>query len=92
MNTYEQILVVFLATALAVFLVLGIILLVQCIKVIRTVKRLTDKAEQLADKAEAVGDFFQHAAGPMALGRALTTIADTLWHRKDGKRQGKGKG
>jgi hypothetical protein len=82
MNGYEQILVVVLATVLALSLILGIILLSLLIKIARTVKRITDKAEQLADKAEAVGEFFQHAAAPMAFGRALTTIADTFFHRK----------
>jgi hypothetical protein len=89
MNGYEQILVVILSTALAVFLILGIYLLVLTIKVVKSVKRVTDKAEHLADKAEAVGEFFHHAAGPMALGRALTTIADTFIHRKDHKRDNK---
>ena len=89
MNGYEQILVVVLATVLAIFLVLAIVLLVLLIKVVRTIKRVTDKAEHLADKAEAVGEFFQHAAGPMALGRAISTIADTFMHRKDSSKKGK---
>ena len=90
MNGYEQFLVVVLASFLAIFLLLSIVLLVLAIKVIKTVKRLSTKAELLADKADAVGDFFQHAAGPMALGRALTTVADTFFRKaaKKSKRRG----
>ena len=83
MNGYEQILVAVLATFLGVFIVLGIVLLVLVIKIVKTVRRITDQAEQLAVKAGAVTEFFQHAAGPMSVGRALSTLADTFFKRKD---------
>ena len=83
MDGYEQFLVVVLATFLALALVLGIVLLALLIKIARTVKRITDKAEQLTDKAEAVGEFFQHAAGPMAFGRVISIIVDTFFHRSE---------
>lgn len=90
MNGYEQILVVVLATFLSIFLLLGITLLVLVIKIVKTVRRITDQAEHFAAKAGAVSEFFQHAAGPMSVGRALTTIADTFFKRKDNaKRKGK---
>jgi hypothetical protein len=81
MNGYEQFIAVVLATFLATFLLLGIILFILAIKLVRTVKRITEKAEHLADKAEAVGDFFHHAAGPLALGRILTVVADTFFSK-----------
>lgn len=83
MTGYEQFLVVVLSTFLAIFLLLGIIFLVVAIKVIKTVKRLTEKAEHLADRAEAVGDFFTHAAGPIALGRMFTTVVETVFKKND---------
>lgn len=92
MNGYEQVLVVLLSSALAVFLILGIVLLVLLIKVVCSVKRVTEKAEHFADKAEAAAEFFQHAAGPMALGRAFTTIFETVTHRGSSKQGKKGKG
>lgn len=81
MNGYEQVLVVILSTFLAIFLLLNIILSVILIKVFRTVKRLTEKADHLASKAEAVGDFFSHAAGPIALGRMVASVVETVFQK-----------
>ena len=87
MNGYEQVLVVVLSSFLALFLLLGIIVLVLVIKVLKTVKKVTDHAEQLATKAEAVGDFFQHAAGPMAIGRGLATVAEMFFKRQNQRKK-----
>ena len=59
MNSTEKILVIFLSTALAVLLVLSIVAVIKLIQVLNHIKRITAKAEDIADKAEAVGEFFQ---------------------------------
>jgi hypothetical protein len=91
MTGYEQFLVVVLATFLAIFLLLGIIVLILAIKVMLAVKRITRKAEKFADKAGAIGDFFSRASGPLAVARVMSFVADTLFRRKAGhntKRKG----
>lgn len=89
METAQQVLVIILSSFLAIFLLLSIITLVLIIKVVRSVKRLTLKAEHLADKAEEIGDFVKHASGPIAIGRALGVITDALMSRKSkSKRKG----
>lgn len=75
MNTDERILVIFLSVTLAVFLLLGIFVLILALQILSRIKRLTEKAEDIADKAEAVGDFFQKTAGPAALVKAVASIA-----------------
>lgn len=87
MEQAQQILVIFLSSFLAIFLLLGIIALVLVIKVIRSVKRITLKAEHLADKAEEISEFVAHASGPIALGRALATISDTFFGKAKNKRK-----
>jgi hypothetical protein len=82
MNGYEQFLVVVLSSFLAIFLLVGIVLMVVLIKVIRSIKRITDKAERLADKAEAIGEFFEHASGPMAIGRLLSMVNDKFFSKR----------
>lgn len=77
MNTDERILVIFLSTALAIFLVLAIAVLVMAIQILRKIRRISDKAEDLADKAEAVGEFFQKTAGPATLAKTLTRFFKT---------------
>ena len=54
----------------------------------RTLKRIIDKAEAITDKAEMVGEFFGKAAGPVASGRLITHVADTvLKHGKKSKKE-----
>lgn len=50
MDAFE-ILVVILSVTLATFLILGIILMVYAIKVVKTIKRLSAKAESVVDSA-----------------------------------------
>lgn len=71
MNTDERILVIFLSAALGVFLLLGIALLIMSIQIVNRIRRISEKAEDFAEKAEAVGDFFQKTAGPATLAKAL---------------------
>jgi len=85
MSTAEQILVIFLSAALAVFLTLGIVLLILCIKIAQHVKRISAKAEELTDKAESVAEFFSKAATPMAVGRMIALAAERLFGRKGKK-------
>ena len=85
MNTWEQVLVIILASFLAVFLILGIIVLIKVIQVLQNIKHITQKAERIADKAEAVGEFFEASAGPAAIGKLLFNIIHTVKERKQGK-------
>jgi hypothetical protein len=86
MENAQEILVVFLSTALALFLVLGIILLVLCIKIANHIKHISEKAEHITDRAEDIADFFSKAATPMAIGKIITSIKDAVTGK--GKRQG----
>lgn len=80
----QEILVVILSSFLALFLLLGIILLVLCIKIANHIKHISERAEQIADKAEDVADFFSKAATPMALGKLISNISD-VFRKKRGK-------
>ena len=82
MDVYEKILVYALGTFLAVFLILGIIVLVNVIKVVKKVNELTERASQLANKAEAIGDFFERASGPLIIGKVLANFADVFKKKK----------
>lgn len=75
MENAEQILVIILSSVLVIFLVLGIVFFVLAIKVVRTVKRV-------GDKAEAVSELVQKAATPMVLGKALTRLTSIVLNLK----------
>lgn len=81
MENPEEILVIILSVFLAIFLVVHIILGILAIKVVLAVKRVTNKAEALADKAEAFGEYVQHAATPMIIGKLFSNVSDALFKR-----------
>lgn len=81
MNGAERILVVILSSALALFLILAITATVITIQILNHIKRVAEKAEHIADQAEAVTDFFQKTAGPVAIGRFLTNIAEAVFQK-----------
>ena len=81
MENASELLIIILASFLSLFLLLNIILLVLLIKVVSTVKRVTRKAEDLADKAEALGDFVQHASTPLVMGKVFSAWADTFFSK-----------
>lgn len=76
MENAEEVLVVFLSTALAVFLLLSIILLIILIRIAIRIKRISDKAELISEKAERVADFVSRAATPLAIGRFFAAFKD----------------
>ena len=82
MENAETILVIFLSVALAVFLILGIVLLSVCIKIAKHVRNISAKAEEITDKAENIADFFSKAATPMFIGRMLSQVSDVVFNRK----------
>lgn len=82
MENAQEILVIVLASFLALSLLLNIILLIIGIKIALVVKRVTTKAEAIADKADAFGDFVQKAATPMMIGKILHGFSDHLFGGK----------
>jgi hypothetical protein len=76
MENAQELLVIIVSATLTVFLIVAIILLILIIKVVRSVKRVTDKAEILADKAESIADVFKHASTPLMIGKLLSNVSD----------------
>ncbi len=81
----QQFLMVVLAAALAVFLILGIIAFVKLNQILGHIKDITQKAEQIADRAEHVSAFFQKSAGPAALAKLVSNIIGSIKGHKGRK-------
>lgn len=69
MDTYEKVLVVILATALAILLALAIFVLIKVIKLVNRLNRVSEKMETLALKASSFGDVLGRISGPLAIGK-----------------------
>jgi cell division protein FtsB len=85
MNTAEQILVVILAAALAVFLVLAITATVYIIRLLKILNEIAEKAEHLVNSAEAVSDMVRQTVGRLTLLRFVRGVVDLVQH-KEGKK------
>lgn len=82
MNTAANILLIIVSSVLSLFLILTIIALVKFIQVLHSLKHIAAQAEKLADSAEAVGEFFRKSAGPMALGRLVSNVIESVREHK----------
>ncbi len=86
MENAQQILVIILSIMLALFLLLGIFALTKLIQLLDHLKKITEKAEKLADTAESVGEFFKYTAGPAAIGKLVANITGVVFkHKKAGR-------
>lgn len=88
MEGAEQILVIILSSFLALFLLLSIIAIYKFIQVLSSLKRITEKAEHIADQAESLSDVFVKSSGPLAVGKLLSHLAETVF-RKSNTKKGK---
>ncbi len=82
MDQAVRVLIIILASVLTLFLLLAIIAIIKLIQVLQSLKRIVAQAEKIADSAEAVGEFFKRSKGPLALGKFIANIAETVMHRK----------
>jgi len=89
MNTAEQILVVFLSAALAVFLALAIVIATQVIRLMKTLQQVADKAEAFADSAEKTAEAVKSAVGQLSVMRFVQNVVDMVQNKsKKGDKKG----
>ena len=87
MQGAETTLVIFLSSALAVFLLLAIIATIKIIQILNHLKAISEKAEHIADSAESIGEFFKHGAQSMSIAKLLSNVHETVFNKS--KRKGK---
>lgn len=87
MENAETILVIFLSTFLAIFLLLAIITTVKALQMIRRLNRIVDTAESLADKAEHAATLLRKAAAPAMISKLLSSLADAVTTKKARKKR-----
>jgi hypothetical protein len=78
MDTAANILVIVLSVFLAAFLILGIIVAIEVIRLVRVIHRVADKAEVVIESAETVGTIFKNVSGPLALFKVARNIVKAV--------------
>lgn len=81
-ETSLTILVVILSITLILFLALAVALVIKLLQIASVIKRITLKAEDIADKAEAVTDFFEKSTTTVAVGKLLSNIFEVVNRKK----------
>lgn len=78
MDTSTHILVIILSIMLAIFLLLGIAVAVQIVRLLKTINRIAEKAEAVVDTAEHVGQIFQNVGSKVSLLNVIHNIANVV--------------
>ena len=86
MNIAEWILVIFLSTALLVFLILGVVLLAKLIGVTKEVKKIVLKGQDIATNAN---DVVNNVKGMTSIGGIVKNFAEKYKNESKEKRDGK---
>lgn len=84
-SIWYEVIVIILSIFLGLFLIVSIILVTRVIEILKTVKRITDHAEQVVDKAEHISTFFEKTATPVALIKLIANMSESF--KKKGKRR-----
>lgn len=74
MNTTFDILVIVLGCLLGIFLILSIISAVLILKLIKSLREIVAKGEQLVDSAEAIGETLRRNAGAVNIIKLLMSF------------------
>lgn len=87
MDNAAEVLLIIVSATLSVFLVVAIIAGIKIIQILGDLRRISAKAEQVIDKAEAVGEFFQKTAAPAALVKLVSNVVHMFKDDKAGKEE-----
>ncbi|MET1033056.1 MAG: hypothetical protein ABWX94_00990 [Candidatus Saccharimonadales bacterium] len=87
LSTAQQILVIILASALAIFLVLSIVAAVMVVRLLAMLRMVANKAEHIIESVESVGDVFRKTAGPLGVFRFVRSIVDMVGSHNQDKRK-----
>jgi hypothetical protein len=77
MDTAAEILVIIVSSVLAIFLLVLIVIAIYTVKILKQVRRITDRAENVAGSVEAAASAFERTASPLAMLKIISGIVKT---------------
>jgi len=87
MNTAEQILVIFLSSALAIFLVLAITIAIMVLRLVKSAQEIANKAGRVVNTAESLTESLKNSAGGFAAFRVMRMVASAFMDRQAEKKK-----
>jgi hypothetical protein len=82
MNTAAEVLVIIVSVILSLFLIAMIILLIQTIRLVGTLRDVAAKAERVINSAESIGKVFRKTSGPVGLFNFFRVVMETVTEHK----------
>lgn len=76
MDTAAEILVIIVSSILAIFLIVLVVAVVYFVKILKQVRRITERAETVAGSVEAAASTFERAASPLAVIKIIGSIVE----------------
>lgn len=76
MDTAAEVLLIIVSSVLSVFLIVAVVAFIYVISVLRQVKRITQRAENVADSVESAAHVFERTASPLAVLKIIADIVD----------------
>ena len=74
-----------LSVTLLILLILSIVIAIKTIQILNRIKTITEKTEDLANKAESIGNIMQKSAATMAFARLMTNITENAFKIRSNK-------
>jgi hypothetical protein len=87
MDTAQQILVIFLSTALAIFLVLAITIAIMVLRLVKSAQEIAQKAGRVVNSAESLTETLRNSAGSFAALKFARVIANAFMERHSQKKK-----
>lgn len=85
MESAESILVIILASFLALFLLIGIILLVNLVRLVKKLNEIAEAAGDLVHNVESAAELFKKTSGQIATGKFLVNVFDKIMKKRKDK-------
>ena len=80
MEKASEILLIVVSSALTVLLLLLIGVAIKVMQLVQSLKRISEKAERFVASAESIGEFVKHTSNPVALGKFVYNISQSILH------------
>lgn len=74
MTTTDQVLLIVVTALLSIFLIICISVLVGVLKLIKSLREVVAKAEEVADSVESAAEVLRDTSGPLALFKLIRNI------------------